>query len=150
MRSRKCEGYRQSACKPGSVWLRLAPERGSHSSGTTLARRLTQPTRIADPETGLALSRTCHPYSVLLPAGFTMPSLSPGPRWALTPPFHPHPACRAVCFLWHFPWGRPRRTLSGAVFPWSPDFPHLAAFRPSAERGCPADWQGVLRRERSE
>jgi hypothetical protein len=28
-----------------------------------------------------------------------------------------------VYFLWHFPWGRPRRTLSGTVFPWSPDFP---------------------------
>ena len=39
-------------------------------------------------------------------------------------------ASRAVRSLWHFPWGRPRRTLSGAVFPWSPDFPHLAAFRP--------------------
>ena len=30
---------------------------------------------------------------------------------------------RAVCFLWHFPWGRPRRPLAGTVFPWSPDFP---------------------------
>ena len=30
---------------------------------------------------------------------------------------------RAVCFLWHFPWGRPRRRLAGTVFPWSPDFP---------------------------
>ena len=30
---------------------------------------------------------------------------------------------RAVCFLWHFPWGRPRRPLTGTVFPWSPDFP---------------------------
>src|SRR5690606_30238150 len=29
----------------------------------------------------------------------------------------------AVCFLWHFPWGRPRRPLTGIVFPWSPDFP---------------------------
>ena len=29
------------------------------------------------------------PYSVLLQAGLAMPSLSPGPRWALTPPFHP-------------------------------------------------------------
>ncbi len=29
----------------------------------------------------------------------------------------------AVCFLWHFPWGRPRRPLAGTVFPWSPDFP---------------------------
>jgi hypothetical protein len=30
---------------------------------------------------------------------------------------------RAVCFLWHCPWGRPRRPLAGTVFPWSPDFP---------------------------
>src|ERR1700744_4340430 len=29
------------------------------------------------------------PYSVLLLAGLAMPSLSPGTRWALTPPFHP-------------------------------------------------------------
>jgi hypothetical protein len=29
----------------------------------------------------------------------------------------------AVCFLWHFPWGHPRRPLAGTVFPWSPDFP---------------------------
>jgi hypothetical protein len=26
-------------------------------------------------------------------------------------------------FLWHFPWGRPRRALPGTVPPWSPDFP---------------------------
>ena len=44
---------RQLACKPGSVWpRRQAPERGSHSSGTTFARRLSQPTRMTDPETG--------------------------------------------------------------------------------------------------
>ena len=44
---------------------------------------------------------------------------------------------RAVCFLWHFPWGRPRRRLAGTAFPWSPDFPPraelLRARRPS---GC--------------
>ena len=34
------------------------------------------------------------PYSVLLLAGLAMPSLSPGPRWALTPPFHPYPSKR--------------------------------------------------------
>jgi hypothetical protein len=28
-----------------------------------------------------------------------------------------------VSFLWHFPWGRPRRALPGTVPPWSPDFP---------------------------
>lgn len=32
-------------------------------------------------------------------------------------------AAKAVCSLLHFPWGRPRRTLSGTVSPWSPDFP---------------------------
>ena len=42
----------QLACKPGSVRLRPRPERGSHSSGTTLARRLMQPTRMTGPETG--------------------------------------------------------------------------------------------------
>ncbi len=82
----------------------------------------------------------CRPYSVLLPAGFALPALLPALRCALTAPFHPYPIFGqprsalletpnvnglnwAVCFLWHFPWGRPRRTLSGAVFPWSPDFP---------------------------
>lgn len=44
--------YRQLACKPGSVWLRPKPERGSHSSGTELAFGLAQPTRMTGPETG--------------------------------------------------------------------------------------------------
>ena len=35
----------------------------------------------------------------------------------------------AVRFLWHFPWGRPRRTLSGTACRWSPDFPPPLAFR---------------------
>ncbi len=50
----------------------------------------------------------------------------------------PRKARRAVCFLWHFPWGRPRRALPGTVFPWSPDFPlpcpktSTAAIRPAS------------------
>jgi hypothetical protein len=66
----------------------------------------------------------------LLPAGLAMPGASPSRRCALTAPFHPcrtsgpcGPGGAAVYFLWRFPWGRPRRTLSGAVSPWSPDFP---------------------------
>ncbi len=83
------------------------------------------------------------PYSVLLPVGFTLPPLSPGARCALAAPFHP---CRwpmvahgrmAVCFLWHFPWGRPRRPLAGTVFPWSPDFPPP----PVGGSGRPAVWR---------
>lgn len=47
---------------------------------------------------------------------------------------------RAVYFLWHFPWGRPRRTLSGTVFPWSPDFPPSGQ---SPKSGRPAVWRGA-------
>ena len=61
----------------------------------------------------------------LLPHPFT---LAGGPE--------PEPA---VCFLWHFPWGRPRRALPGTVFPWSPDFPPPAGVRPT-EGGHPAVW----------
>ena len=72
------------------------------------------------------------PYSVLLPVGFAVPRPLPGTRCALTAPFHPCPPVpkrgRAVCFLWHFPWGHPRRTLSGTVCPWSPDFPPRRPF----------------------
>ena len=31
------------------------------------------------------------PYSALLPVGLAVPVLLPGPRWALTPPFHLFP-----------------------------------------------------------
>lgn len=33
----------------------------------------------------------CGSYSALLPVGLAMPVRLPGPRWALTPPFHPYP-----------------------------------------------------------
>ena len=64
-----------------------------------------------------------HPYSVLLPVGFALPSPLPETRCALAAPFHPYRASPAVSFLWHFPWGRPRRPLAATVSPWSPDFP---------------------------
>ena len=81
-------------------------------------------------ETGPAFAR--HPYSVLLPVGFALPSPLPETRCALTAPFHPYPETGAVCFLWHFPWGYPRRTLSGTVLPWSPDFPLPRSIRPQS------------------
>ena len=82
------------------------------------------------------------PYSVLLPAGLAMPRPLPAARCALTAPFHPYRSAsklvrQAVRSLWRYPWGRPRRTLSGAVFPWSPDFPPADLRRAS---GRPADW----------
>ncbi len=129
----------QPACKPGSVW-RPKP-RDDHSSGTSVAGRLARPTRTTAPERGGAFAPR-RPYSVLLPVGFAMPFPLPGPRWALTPPFHPCRAARrpAVRFLWHFPWGRPRRALPGTVSPWSPVFPPRRPFGP-CRSGRPAGWR---------
>ena len=96
--------------------------------------------RATDPGGGAETPRAgcpaCRPYLVLLPVGFAVPLALPLARWALTPPFHPYlagdpskGAGLAVCSLWHFPWGRPRRSLTGTVSPWSPDFPHPAVTR---------------------
>ena len=141
----------QPACKPGSVWRKADALR---VTAIPLERRLpgassNLPGR-QDSDTYLerAASRRCaprRPYSVLLPVGFAMPPALPPARCALTAPFHP---CRggrctrqraaAVCFLWHCPWGRPRRTLSGTICPWSPDFPPRRPFG-RCRSGRPAD-----------
>ena len=141
----------QPACKPGSVGhRRLAPAiRDGHSSGTTFARCLEQPTRTAgltSPRGVIAFANAplCRPYSVLLPVWFAMPAPLPDPRCALTAPFHPYRTDapkrrrRAVRSLWHCPWGRPRRTLSGTACRWSPDFPLPQPFDRSGS-GRPAD-----------
>ena len=72
---------------------------------------------------------------VTMDAVGSYPTLSPLPRRN----------GEAVCSLWHFPWGRPRRLLAGTVFPWSPDFPHP---QPFDSRGCgrPAGWHSALMR----
>ena len=85
----------QTACKPGSVpLLRRSSEGGGHSSRPRIAARLARPTRTARAGDGptLARAKARRPYLVLLQAGLAMPSLSPGPRCALTAPFHPCPA----------------------------------------------------------
>lgn len=55
---------------------------------------------------GLPCHRRCRRRGALLPHLFTLTV-----------------RCPAVSFLWHFPWGRPRRPLAATVSPWSPDFP---------------------------
>src|SRR5216683_1380398 len=92
----------------------------------------------------------CRSYLVLLPVGFSLPPPLPAARCALTAPFHPcrPPAPRkgpdglGGVFLWHFPWGRPRRGLPGTVPPWSPDFPPSAQPRDRVESGHPTVWLG--------
>ena len=130
---------RQTACKPGSV-PRLGGAMAIHLGRPSPDASRDLPGRRRGNPPGRPAA--CRPYSVLLPVGFTVPPPSPGARCALTAPFHPCPAFAprgfgvAVCFLRHFPWGRPRRALPGTAFPWSPDFPPpirgpKAAIRPS-------------------
>jgi len=88
----------------------MSRKRDGHSSGTPVARRIKQPTRMTAPDRAEA-EASRHSYSVLLPVGFAVPSPLLATRCALTAPFHP---CRgstqratAVSFLWHCPWGPP-------------------------------------------
>ena len=45
----------------------------------------------------------------------------------------------AVCFLWHCPWVRTRRMLSGTVCPRSPDFPPRQPFGSAGAAVRPTD-----------
>src|ERR1700694_942736 len=79
---------------------------------------------------GLAPGVVCHAGSVAGPAVRSYRTFSP----LLPPPFIPPPQAgegrvgEAVHSLWHCPWGRPRRMLSGTVCRWSPDFPPRPPF----------------------
>ena len=133
---------RQMACKPGSVpalrrWMvihlgRPLPDasrdlpgrRRGNAAGLGRSRSRAAPIRSCS-RWGLPCHRRYRRRGALLPHPFTLTRgrTKPGPE--------------AVCFLWHCPWGRPRRPLAGTVFPWSPDFPppaleaRKATIRPS-------------------
>ena len=101
------EKWDQTACKPGSVppgaakrrALAIIPlDRPSRDGSRDLPGPL-------GPTTALPPVLRAHgPYSVLLLAGLAMPSLLPGTRWALTPPFHPsHSGERRFAFCGAIP-----------------------------------------------
>ena len=117
------------------------PGIGDHSSGPPLAGRFSRPTRTAQAYDSPTLLRRGY-------AGRTVPIRSCSwrglpcrpcrqARGGLLPTLSPFPLRRAeVCFLWRYPWGRPRRALPAAMSSWSPDFP-----RASCEaRDRPAVW----------
>ena len=81
---------------------------------------------------GLPCRPCCQGRGALLPHRF---ALARG-----TALLAPDGLARAVCFLWHCPWGRPRRPLAGTVFPWSPDFPPPHGIAPPSS-GRPAVWR---------
>ena len=131
---RRISGKMRAACKPGSV-----PGKAGRWPFIWDARRRTPRATYPNdrPEDRIA-RKGCRSYLVLLPVGFAMPATLPPPRRALAAPFHPCPRARrlrrAVCSLWHFPWGHPRRELPGTVSPWSPDFPPPQPDQPERER----------------
>ena len=98
----------QPACKPGSVWPAASNRRrDGHSSGTPVARRIKQPTRMTGPDGpeacaptsflfGLAPGGVCRAASVAGSAVRSYRTVSPLPR----PKRY---AAAAVCSLWHCP-----------------------------------------------
>ena len=141
-------GKRQTVCKPGSVprdtHAGMAIHLGRPSPNASRdrperrrggpARRRRMPTPPAAPtwscsRWGLPCRRRCRRRGALLPHHFTLAAHRS----------QAGPGLGGV-FLWHFPWGRPRRALPGTVPPWSPDFP------PSASGERPSDhlaWDDV-------
>ena len=138
---------RQTACKPGSVAgltaRAMAIHLGRPSPGASrdrpgqLARKPTWKRSCDRPRTaptwscsrrGLPCRPRCRRRGALLPHPFTLAR-------------RPCGAGRAVCSLWHFPWGRPRRVLPGSVLPRSPDFPPPRAL--GGDGGHPAVWRAL-------
>jgi hypothetical protein len=87
-----------------------------------------KPEGFVPPLFGFAPGGVCRAKLVAKPAVRSYRTVSPLPKQAL-----------AVYFLWHFPWGHPRRALPGTLFPWSPDFPPPHPFGYYGG-GHPADW----------
>jgi hypothetical protein len=122
----------QSACKPGSGWPEdSSPDVTAIPLGRALLRASSNQPGRQGPETGpsplarkasslfgFAPGGACHAVPVAGSAVRSYRTFSPLPREEGRSFLH-----EAVRSLWRFPWGRPRRTLSGTVFPWSPDFP---------------------------
>ena len=153
--ARRAIAFCHQACKPGSV-PRLAARRWPFIWDAACAAPLaTNPgdssgnvtggfEAAAPPLFGLAPGGVCRAAFVTKDAVRSYRTLSPLPPFA-------RELREAVCFLWHCPWGRPRRTLSGTVSPWSPDFPlrryayaGRAAIRP-ADKGAIRGPRGGVR-----
>src|SRR3569833_4167596 len=114
-------------------------KRDGHSSGAPVARRIVQPTRLTDLDRPDARRRQRHPYSVLLPVRFAVPpplltrAVGSYPTVSPLPSANTQRGRRRSVFCGTVSETRAvkptsRRTLSGTVCPWSPDFPLRTPF----------------------
>ena len=95
----------------------------------------TNPDDLASKPAGAEAPR--HPYLVLLPVGFTVPSLLPGSRCALTAPFHPYPGMPGrFAFCGTFPEVAPAGRYPAPCFDGARTFLAL-------RRGHPVNWPGL-------
>ena len=107
----------ESACRPGSV--HPLTRAGDHPSTTAVAGSLLRSTRelrraalnhSREPRT----PKSTQPFLTLLRVGFTKPPESPQAlvvSYTTVSPLPPGRSPVAVCFLWHFPAGRPGSAL---------------------------------------
>jgi hypothetical protein len=133
------------------------PERGSHSSGTAFARRLTQPTRMTGPETGcsakapasslfgLAPGGVYHAGPVASPAVGSYPTLSPLPRQLLRS-FVERNSRRGGFLSVALSLGSPPPDVIRHRTSVEPGLSSPYRLSALVKRGCPANWQGLLRR----
>jgi hypothetical protein len=93
------------------------------------------------PETGWRVAPPRHPYSVLLPVGFTVPPLLPGARWALTPPFHPYLLKEGGLLSVALSLGSPPPDVIRHRVSVEPGLSSRHRLSALMTRGCPANWR---------
>ncbi len=106
-----CDAFAESQVwwsrKPSSVQHNSVSD--GHLSRMAVARHLKRPTRDSS-----SSGRASPPIWPCSSWGLPCHGLLPAVRWALTPPFHPYPRKRAVCFLWPFPSPFDAQVLPGS------------------------------------
>ncbi|SEB71427.1 hypothetical protein SAMN05519105_1156 [Rhodobacter sp. 24-YEA-8] len=134
------------------ILSRQLPALDDHSSAPALTDGIQLPTRASRAEASLRRYRadpTCPargPYSALLRAGLAMPFLLPGPRWALTPPFHhhrtglrPRPAARLSLLCCAFPRVTPAGSYPAPLLHGVRTFLGTTLARPPRSSGHPCE-----------
>ena len=122
------------------------PERGSHSSGTTLARCLLQPTRMTGPEKAGTLARTTSSLFGLAPGGVCLATHVAMRAVGSYPTLSPLPAKAGGILSVALSLGSPPPDVIRHRFSVEPGLSSPRNLSVLAERGCPANWQAVHNR----
>lgn len=140
----------QKAYRPGSVPPVSERRRPFVWDARCRTSRATNPSGLRGGHAPERNAPACRSYSVLLPVGFTLPAPLPGPRGALTAPFHPYrPAGRTQrtggLFSVALSLGSPPPGVTRHRVSVEPGLSSPRRVSPSARRGHPAVWQPVHR-----